>query len=465
MNRRSFLTAAGVAAGTALLRPARAAVPAPEVLARPSEIRSENGVLHAVLRAAPGHVQLGDYAFPGVLYNGAYMPPLLRVRLGDTMRITFRNALPDDPSNLHYHGMSVSPQGKSDNVFVHVHPGDQFEYEVRIPAAGRQGPGLFWYHPHAHGVVDKQIRGGMSGALVVEGSEELYPFLKGLPERFFLIKHAELDENEVVSINGQLNPVVQIRPGEMQFWRIGNIGAEMFLNLRIEGMPLYIVATDGHALSRPRRITELFLGPGERVDAIAIGPQAGEYAMGTVPFQNEAWKKPDPPRKLATIVSRGARGSGAHAESNVLGQHLVGAAWVDVVRSSPIARRRTLTYSRTADRKVFMIDGRVMAEDRVDQTVKLGDTEEWTVINTDQQYHNFHIHQTPFLVTEVNGVPRNHTSLRDTFSVPPATAEKAGTLKVVIPFTDPVIVGRFVFHCHAADHEDKGMMGVVEVVA
>jgi FtsP/CotA-like multicopper oxidase with cupredoxin domain len=112
-----------------------------------------------------------------------------------------------------------------------------------------------------------------------------------------------------------------------------------------------------------------------------------------------------------------------------------------------------------------MIDGRVMAEDRVDQTVKLGDTEEWTVINTDQQYHNFHIHQTPFLVTEVNGVPRNHTSLRDTFSVPPATAEKAGTLKVVIPFTDPVIVGRFVFHCHAADHEDKGMMGVVEVVA
>ena len=50
-----------------------------------------------------------------------------------------------------------------------------------------------------------------------------------------------------------------------------------------------------------------------------------------------------------------------------------------------------------------MIDGRIMEEDRIDQTAKLGDTEEWTVINTDQQYHSFHIHQTPFLVTEVGG--------------------------------------------------------------
>jgi len=456
--------AAGVAAGTALLRPARAATPAQEVLVQPSEIRSENGVLNAVLRAAPGRVQLGDYAFPGLLYNGAYMPPLLRVRLGDTLRISFRNGLPDDPSNLHYHGMSVSPQGRSDNVFVHVHPGGEFEYEVRIPARGRQGPGLFWYHPHAHGVVDKQILGGMSGGLVVDGSEQLFPFLKALPERFFLFKHAELGENEILSINGQVNPVVQIRPGEMQFWRIGNIGAEQFLKFRVEGMPLYIVATDGHPLSRPRKLTELFLGPGERVDAIAIGPQSGEYAMSTIPFPNEAWKKPGPSQPLATIVSTGSGAPGLRAEGEILGQRLAGAAWTEEVRSARIARQRTLTYSSTADRKVFMIDGHVMEEDRVDQTVKLGDTEEWTVVNTDQQYHSFHIHQTAFLVTEVNGVRQNEDSLRDTYSLPPATDAGPGVLKVVIPFTDPVIVGRFVYHCHAVDHEDKGMMGVIEVV-
>jgi suppressor of ftsI len=46
-----------------------------------------------------------------------------------------------------------------------------------------------------------------------------------------------------------------------------------------------------------------------------------------------------------------------------------------------------------------MIDERVMDDSRVDQTVRLGDTEEWTIVNTDEQYHSFHIHQTPFLVT------------------------------------------------------------------
>jgi FtsP/CotA-like multicopper oxidase with cupredoxin domain len=62
-------------------------------------------------------------------------------------------------------------------------------------------------------------------------------------------------------------------------------------------------------------------------------------------------------------------------------------------------------------------------------------------------------------------MPQNDDSLRDTASVPPATEQGHGTLKVLIPFTDPVIVGRFVYHCHSVNHEDKGMMGVIEVVA
>ena len=200
LDRRSFLKAAsglGKAAAVArVLSPglsmlaapvrSRAEASTPEPLMQPAELRSANGVLDATITAAPGPVRLGEHAFPGLLYNGAYVPPTLRARLGDTLRITFRNNLPDTPSNLHYHGMSVSPQGKSDNVFVHVHPGETFQYEVRIPASGRQGPGLFWYHPHAHGFVNDQILGGMSGALVVDGIEQLFPVLRGLPERFFL---------------------------------------------------------------------------------------------------------------------------------------------------------------------------------------------------------------------------------------------------------------------------------------
>jgi len=482
-DRRSFLKVVGrtskaaaaayvlrssakiLAPSAVLLRAGSAVAQSQEPLIQPSTIRSHNGVLEAVLTATPGHVRLGDFAFPGSVYNGSYLPPLLRTRLGDTMRITLKNDLPDQPTNLHYHGMSVSPRGNSDNVFIHVHPGQQFAYEVCISAAGRQGPGLFWYHPHAHGLVEKQILGGMSGGLVVDGSEQLFPVLKGLPERFFLIKHQEIGEdNEVISINGQLNPGVQIQPGEMQFWRIGNIGATLFIKFRIEGMPLYIVATDGHPLSRPCKMAEFFLGPGQRVDAVAIGPAPGEYAMRTIPFQNEAWKNPAPSQQMATVLSGGSGIFIKGTEADVLNESLHGATWVNEVRSAPIARRRTITYSRMPDRHAFMINRMVFDENRVDQTVRLGDTEEWTVVNTDQQYHSFHIHQTAFLVTEINGAPQNEDSLRDTFSVPPATDAGPGTLKAVIPFTDPVIVGRFVYHCHAADHEDKGMMAVVEVV-
>jgi len=217
-------------------------------------------------------------------------------------------------------------------------------------------------------------------------------------------------------------------------------------------------------LSRPQRLTEFFVGPGQRIDAIVIGPPAGEYAVRTIPFQNQAWRAPDPAQQIATIAASGTQALAQANEAEILRQQVLGARWIEEIRNTPIARRRTLNYSRTEDRQVFMIDGHVMDEHRIDLTVRLGDTEEWTVVNTDQQYHSFHIHQTAFLVTEINGVPRREDSLRDTFSVPPATDIGPSSLKVVIPFTDPVIVGKFVYHCHAVDHEDKGMMGIVEVV-
>jgi suppressor of ftsI len=470
-GRAAALTAAGVvragpfvAAPGAMLSAALAQGRVGDPLVRPAEISSRNGVLDATLTAAPGTVRLGDVSFPGYLYNGSYLPPLLRARKGDILRIAFRNELPDDPSNLHFHGMSVSPRGHGDNVFVHVHPGQEFAYEVSIPAQGRQSPGLFWYHPHAHGVVTRQVLGGMSGGLVVDGLEDVFPVLRGLPERFLLIKHAEHDGREIISINGQINPVVSIRPGELQFWRIGHIGATLFIKFAIEGMPLYVVATDGHPLSRPRKVTEIFAGPGQRFDVVAIGPPAGEYPMRTMSFQNQAWKAPDPVQQMALIVADGAEPGTPGGEAEILRQQVAGPRWIDEVRGSPVARRRTLDYSRTDDRKMFMIDGRTMDEARIDLTARSGDTEEWTIVNTDQQYHSFHIHQTAFLVTAINGVPRDEDSLRDTFSVPPATEIGPGSLQVVIPFTDPVIVGKFVYHCHAVDHEDKGMMGIMEVV-
>ena len=330
-DRRSVLRAtahAGLVAGArwsfgpalfapaVLLRSGRAQA-ASEKLIQPPEVRSRNGELKVTLSAAPGPMRLGDIEFPGFLYNETYLPSLLRVGLGDTLRVRLQNNLPEGFSNLHFHGLSVSPRGRSDNVFVHVQPGHEFDYEVTVPRAGRQGPGLFWYHPHGHGFVTKQMLGGLSGALVVDGSEMLFPIVRDLPERFLLIKHAEPGGGrEVISINGQMNPVVDIRPGEMQFWRIAHIGATLFAPFRFDGVSLYAIATDGHPLARPRKMSEVVLGPGQRIDAIAIGPPPGEYAIATLPFKNMAWREVFPGQQIATIVSAGSPVS-ANADAEV----------------------------------------------------------------------------------------------------------------------------------------------------
>jgi suppressor of ftsI len=154
---------------------------AQERLVQPPELRSRGGELNVTLTAAPTPTRLGDVEFPGFLYNNAYLPPLLRVRLGDVLRVRLQNNMPEGFSNLHFHGLSVSPRGRSDNVFIHVAPGREFEYEVLIPKAGRQGAGPFWYHPHGHAFVTKQILGGLSGALIVDGAEALFPILKDMP--------------------------------------------------------------------------------------------------------------------------------------------------------------------------------------------------------------------------------------------------------------------------------------------
>ena len=205
------------------------------------------------------------------------------------------------------------------------------------------------------------------------------------------------------------------------------------------------------------------IGPGQRASAIVVGGQPGRYAFKSVPLRFDERQPPLPEVDLGTVVSDGPPADIAAAEAVVRSQHVNEPLYADVVRSSPIAHRRTFAFSVSPDKSRFFINDEVFDENRTDVTIKLGDTEEWTILNQDSQYHDFHIHQTGFLVTEVNGTPTRFDGLRDTFSVPPMKNGAPGAAKMIIPFTNPDIVGRFVFHCHVVKHEDKGMMQVIEL--
>src|SRR5467141_6504 len=123
-----------------------------------------------------------------------------------------------------------------------------------------------------------------------------------------------------------------------------------------------------------------------------------------------------------------------------------------------ITDRRTIVFSESADGDTFFVDGRTFDPNRIDTRVTLGAIEEWTIRNESGELHDFHIHQTHFQVTEVNHVRQRFDGYQDIVNVP-----VHGAVKVIIPFTDPVIVGRFVYHCHLLSHEDKGMMATIEV--
>ena len=434
-------------------------------LIAPSTLVRRHGELHVDLTAAPGEYTIGGERFEGMLYDDAYIPPVWRLKPGDVLTVTLHNRL-EQPTNLHFHGLHVSPRENGDNVFLHVAPGESFQYRVPIPHD--HDSGLYWFHAHAHGFVSPQIIAGLSGAIILEGITRRYPMLRDMKERVMLLKHIphpRADWEELVTLNGQVAPTIAIRPGEAQFWRIGNIGADLFLKLMLDGTPMYVVAIDGHTLLRPQRATDILLGPGQRVEVVVVGPAAGRYAFRSVPLVMEEGRPPLPEHLLGVLISSGPEADVGAMQRRVEAARAPPTRAFEALRTSPATTRRTFVFTRSADRMHFYINGKLFGESGTEITVPLGSVEEWTIRNEDNQLHNFHIHQTPFLVTEINGIPQPMIGLVDTITIPSQVGDEPASAKVKIAFTDPIIVGRFVFHCHVTKHEDKGMMQAIDVEA
>jgi FtsP/CotA-like multicopper oxidase with cupredoxin domain len=112
--------------------------------ANPMMLASRDGKLHVDLVAAVAAYTIGGHQFQGMLYNGQYMPPLWRLRAGDILTVTLHNQLSEE-TNLHFHGLGVSPLNNGDNVFLHIAPDQTFTYQIKIP---ERHIGLFWFHPH-----------------------------------------------------------------------------------------------------------------------------------------------------------------------------------------------------------------------------------------------------------------------------------------------------------------------------
>ena len=226
----------------------------------PVELRSENGTLRTAFNVEPTTFSVAGAKIKGYSYQGNYIGPTLRAHPGDTVRIDLTNGL-GEPTNLHGHGMFMSPIGISDNV-LRVMKSGSFNHVVwKLPSDIE--PGTYWYHSHLHGLVEPQIFAGLSGVLIVDGLEQLLPAeLQSIQQHVVALKDLQVKDGAIVTknidsnapttrtVNGQVDPVLTVQTNQPQMLRLANIGADIWYRLRLSGTQFAVIAQDANPVAQ-----------------------------------------------------------------------------------------------------------------------------------------------------------------------------------------------------------------------
>lgn len=456
----------------------------------PKMIFADNGVLDTSLHMSTADVTVNGTTYTtGFEYNQQLPGPTLFICPGDKLILHLYNDSPL-PTNLHVHGLHVSPDGNGDDVFIDVPPLTEHTYEYQIPLD--QFPGFYWYHPHYHPYVEPEEAGGAVGAIVVEGS--LDDRLPNIPERLIVISGGNprfkgqalgtaaspatttftgkgppppIGVPELL-VNGVLDPFLKIQPGQLQRWRILNATSDRLLDLELPGVTFYVLAQDGVTLRYMRPMKQILIGPGSRVEVLVRGGPTGVYTLSALPF-HQCYKgcnpfagpvtgTTSPEQSLITVISNGPVAHDPLPTGPIGNPPDLRKLHVDVYRTI-LFSQQPIGGGQTPK---FEINNQTFNPNRVDITMKLNSVEEWTLENPTNgaalEWHTFHIHQNPFQVISINGRPLNYIDWQDNVTLAPGE-----TIKILIHPID--FTGKFVFHCHVLFHEDNGMMGTAQVVA
>lgn len=433
----------------------------PPLRQNPEFTYDASGVTHATLTATEQQVNVGNARYVSLVFNGDYDSPLIRTRPGGTMAIRLDNRM-DEVTNLHFHGMQVSPLDQGDNIFRFTQPHQVTEYNVKLPLD--HSPGPYWYHSHFHGGAQRQVSAGIAGPILVDGMLDPFPELKGIQEKVLVLRNFQKTltgkvASEIITsapairtINGQEVPIIDIKPGETQLWHFINIAANQYFRIRIDGQSMQVLSRDGNTVTRRVDDDQVLIGPSARFSVLVVGPPAGSHDVTMGDADTGPAGDSYPAAKLAILRSSGER----------VATRQITSAYPPAEDFSKIAVNKTRQFAfqdSATDPHAFLINGTRFELDRVNTTVKLGDVEEWRLFNPSQELHQFHIHQVDFQVTEINGKTVQFSGYRDNVFIP-----ATGSITLRIPFRDPVILGKFVYHCHILEHEDGGMMQAIQVV-
>jgi FtsP/CotA-like multicopper oxidase with cupredoxin domain len=424
-------------------------------------------------------------------YNDRFPGPTMRVKEGDRVRIQFRNEL-EEPTNLHFHGLHISPTGQGDNVFRTVNPGETALYEFQIP---RGSAGTYWYHPHLHGNANTQLFAGLSGTIIVDDFSIKNSDLRNIPDHLIVLKDLEIDnqgnvpplglmdwmngrEGDRVMVNGLIQPTLNVNAGLVRL-RLSNQSVGRYFNLKLKNNSMLVIATDGGFVNTPYKVESLLLTPGERYEVLVQASESEDMILLNQPYDRGMMgMMPGMPGMPGMSDSPQQRaGYGELMTLKVI------AAGVNAKIPDSLNSIKTLTPEVAIQKRIlkftermgmmssgmenhtagmkgmmsFSFNGQPFDRDLVDIRAKLGTVELWELVNDTDMDHPFHLHVNAFQIYSRNGQREIQLAWKDVVNV-----RSKETVQILVPFND--YVGKTMFHCHLLEHEELGMMGVVEIV-
>ncbi|HEV7595226.1 MAG TPA: multicopper oxidase family protein [Gemmatimonadaceae bacterium] len=397
-------------------------------------------------------------------YNGSVPGPTLDVREGDHVIVHFRNSLPE-PTTVHWHGIHL-PFESDGSPFHPIKPGETRDYKFTVQPGTA---GTYWYHPHPDRRTGFAIGKGLFGGIVVRAANDPLP---PMPDKLIILSdnrflkdgmidfpdpmshHGGVDEENgregpVLFVNGHVMPVISIRSGEVQRWRIVNGSAGRIYRLALPGRAFVQVGTDGGLFEKPVEVKDIVLATGERVEVIVRGtdPPGTKTTLQNLPYDRYApqtrptdWETT---RDLLTLQTTDEAPVTPIAIPATLRKIIP----LDTAKSTAV---RTIVFSQG------LINGKTMDMTRVDVSTTVGATEIWEIENIVGMDHPFHLHGFQFQVLDRDGVPEPYRAWKDMLNI-----RKHTSARIIVRYDD--YPGKWMFHCHILDHEDHGMMGVLEV--
>ncbi|MDZ5452517.1 multicopper oxidase family protein [Labrys sp. ZIDIC5] len=431
------------------------------------------GRFEAELTARPATVRFAEgIETPILAYDGETPGPLIEVTEGDKVAIRFANRLPGEETTIHWHGMPV-PADQDGNPMDPVLSGADRLYTFELPEGSA---GSYWYHPHPHGRTAEQVYRGLAGAFIVKPRQDPIPAAYGDTPLFFtdlrLAADGSIPANTMadlmngrvgdhVLVNGQKKPVLTLPAGCRRRFRLFNASNARFLHLNFGEAPVTLIGSDGGLLEAPvTGLRTIDLAPAERAEIIVAFDQPGRLVLRAEDVDH-GWMGPGRPDTAADVMTIDVTADKAE-QPPPLSAELRSIADL----GQPVVRRRlefteTMSMGEGGMKMGFLINGVAFDMNRVDLVAKAGQTELWEIANLADMDHPFHLHGTQFQPVETERDGRvsktPYRAWKDTINV-----ARGQTVRLLVRQDHP---GLRMYHCHILEHEQLGMMGVVEVRA